>query len=258
MEGRVGPRSARQYITTVSRYHEDAGHVSPTKTRLVASLLKAYEKKVDRTAGVGETRTGLEASVMRRVIGLGLQTERLTVLAACAMVLFGFMFQARSVTVDHVAPEDVEFAEDHGLSVRLVYRKAKPTARPLLLRFPYNPAWEVGSGPNDVLSRWDALRPGGRGFFNLRSQDELGAASLGSSLKVVLSELDIAAPSGYYYASHSARIGAFNELAGLGFSKVWLLHRMDWTSEAMFKVYFDSRIERTLDSEWFFAHLPGA
>lgn len=109
--------------------------------RLVSSLLKAYEKKVDKTVGAGGMQTGLEASVMHWVIGLIMQTERLTFLALCAMLLFGFMFQALSMKVDHVAPGDVEFAEDHGLSVRLGYRKAKPTAYVLLLQFPCNPAW---------------------------------------------------------------------------------------------------------------------
>lgn len=47
LDGRVGPRSAHQYVTTVSRCHEDAGYMPPTKIRLVSTLLSAYEKKVD-------------------------------------------------------------------------------------------------------------------------------------------------------------------------------------------------------------------
>lgn len=35
VEGRVGMRSARQCVTMVSDYHEDAGYNSPTKTCLV-------------------------------------------------------------------------------------------------------------------------------------------------------------------------------------------------------------------------------
>lgn len=51
--------------------------------------------------------------------------------------------------------------------------------------------------------------------------------------------------------------GPFNALIMLGFSKVWLLHRLNWTSKAIFKVYFDSRIERAYDLERVFAHLYG-
>lgn len=164
LEGRVGPRSARQYVTSVSRYHEDAGYMSPTKTRLVTALLKAYEKKVDNTAGVSNHRAGLEAGLLRRVVSLGFQTSKLPTLCACSMLVFELIFQARSVTVDHVAPENVEFSQDKSLSVRLVYRKAKRTARPLLLRYPYSPSWTPGYGPNDLLRRWNELRPGGRGY----------------------------------------------------------------------------------------------
>lgn len=142
----------------------------------------------------------------RRVVVFGLKTVKMTVLAAIAMVLFGFMFQARLVIMELVTPEDVESPEDHRLSVCLLYCKAKPTSHPLLLWFPCNSAWEVGYAPNEVLIQWKAIRPGGSGFFNLRSQDDLSAASLELSLEFVLSELDIIAPSGYYFWTHQISV----------------------------------------------------
>lgn len=41
IEGRVGSASAPQYVSAVSRFHEDAGYPSPTRTRLVARMLKS-------------------------------------------------------------------------------------------------------------------------------------------------------------------------------------------------------------------------
>lgn len=47
--------------------------------------------------------------------------------------------------MDHVGSTDVEFKEDKSVIKSLVYRKAKITARPLLLRYPYAPSWDPGT-----------------------------------------------------------------------------------------------------------------
>lgn len=39
LEGRVGPTLAGQYLSAISRYHENAGYESPTKTALVRDPL---------------------------------------------------------------------------------------------------------------------------------------------------------------------------------------------------------------------------
>lgn len=179
-------------------------------------------------------RAGLDAGVMRKVVELGLRTGPDEVLHACAMILFAFLFQARSVTVDHVAEGDVEFTDYGGMQARLIYRKGKPTSRPVQLRYPPSPRWVDGTGPPLVLRRWWDSRPGGRGLLNLRTGDKLSTASMGSALKVVLHALGVSAPLGYYYGTHSARIGSFNELSALQFAKVWLIHWMDWATEGMF------------------------
>jgi len=72
LKRRVGPRSARQFVTTVSRHHEDAEYVSPTKTQLVANLLK----KVNRTSEAVPARAGINAAVMRRVVQVGWSCKR--------------------------------------------------------------------------------------------------------------------------------------------------------------------------------------
>lgn len=47
LEVRVGPKSARKYVTAMSRYKEDAEYDSSTKSSLIANIITAYEKKVD-------------------------------------------------------------------------------------------------------------------------------------------------------------------------------------------------------------------
>jgi len=138
-----------------------------------------------------------------------------------------------------------------------IYRKAKLSSRPLILAYPPNLVWELGKGPHLLMAKWEAMKPASVGFLNLRAQEHLRAAILGDAVRSVLKRTGISAPEGYYYGLHSARIGDFNELCCLQFSRTWVMHRLDWTSESMFQVFFDSRISRSPDSDWFFAHLLG-
>lgn len=48
VEGPADPRSARQYVSAVSRYHLEHGFRSPTLTRSVTQLLGASESREDR------------------------------------------------------------------------------------------------------------------------------------------------------------------------------------------------------------------
>ena len=139
----------------------------------------------------------------------------------------------------------------------MVYRKAKPTTRPLRLNYPINPVWAPGAGPHDIFLKWRRMRPGGLSFFGITSDEQLGKASLSAALTRVLTVLSVQPPLGCYYGAHRLRIGAFNELSLLQFSKVWLMHRLDWSSEGMLLTYYDSTIVTTPTSEWFFAHMRG-
>lgn len=76
LEDLVWSWSTREYVKTVSRYHEDCGFASPTKTWLVTSHFKDYENNVDRNYGVGNNRVELDAIVMRRVVELGMRTGK--------------------------------------------------------------------------------------------------------------------------------------------------------------------------------------
>ena len=80
-------------------------------------------------------------------------------------------------------------------------------------------------------------------------------ADLGSALQSVLVRLRVSPPSGYYYSSHSMRIGSFSELVVLGYRREFIMRRLDWSSDEMFLVYTDSIIHPSASSRCFFAHL---
>lgn len=257
LEGRVGPASAPQYVSAVSRYHEDFGYPSPAKTRLVARTLRAYKALRDRTSEEKLARAGLAAPEMFKVVQAGIHGS-VEVTGACAAVVFAFVFHCRAVTVAHMRVEDVVIGEDGEVRALLRYRKGKEVARPLRVVYPRGPSWKEGEGVVDLFRKWLSVRPEGPFLFSsvVRSRD--GGVNLGDSVDLALRSAGVTAPTGYYYASHSARIGSFNELVALQFSTVWILHRLDWSSEGNFRTYHDSRIVRSPASDWFFAHLAGA
>lgn len=67
----------------------------------MTSLIKSKEKKVDITSLFGTIRARLDAIFMCRAVELGMRTGKDNVPFSCPMVLLDFVFQARSVPVEH-------------------------------------------------------------------------------------------------------------------------------------------------------------
>ena len=158
----------------------------------------------------------------------------------------------------HVKESDLRFHDgpSGGLTALLTHRKGAKL-RPLYLAYPANPDWGDAAGPPALLHRWRSLRPPSEGFFNVRAGTPLGAADLALGVSRALALVRTTAPDGFYYGSQSPRIGGFNELLNLQYTREWVMTRMDWGSE-MFMVYFDSRIVLISLSGWFFGHLRRA
>lgn len=248
LEGKVASRSAKQYVSAVSQYHIDHGFPSPTLGPMVTALLDAYGKREDRVAAPERTRTGCDAALMRTVLAHGLLATAPEDVGCCAMVIFAYVFQCRAVTVRHMTTDDC-LVTPLEISAVLTHRKGKAFRRPLRLRYTANPDWSRDTSPHCLLQRWLAVRPHGSRLFN---------SSLSHAMSRALTLVGASPPAGFYYGSHSPRIGGFNALTLLQFGPTWIMHRLDWASDAMFSTYFDSRILLTPDSEWFFAHLRSA
>lgn len=257
LENRVGGTSLPQYISAVSRYHILHNLPSPTLTPLVRALVTAYARHDSEEATGHESRIGLSAPLAKMVLEYGLKTSAVDAVCAATMVVFSFLYQVRGVTVEAVRPDNL-FWTDDGLEVLFVRRKGTGTAsrrRPLRLRVPHSAAWDESTSPLSLIRKWVRLRPDRPLLF----QASTGSPSLSAAVDMVVAHVNIQAPDDCYFGSHSARIGGFNELLSLGFSRLWIMQRLDWTSEQMFSVYFDSRISATAASHWFFGHMrPGA
>ncbi len=82
-----------------------------------------------------------------------------------------------------------------------------------------------------------------KGEIELLFGSQRSAPNLDDAVKTLLSHLEIRAPEGCVYSSHSCRIGAYTE--SLLFPQVSfdiLLAQFNWVSVDMPKVYFDHRM----------------
>lgn len=240
IEGKVSPESLPQYLSAVSRYHELHHLPSPTKSPLVSALQKAYRRAFDDASPSSAIRVGCPASVMRRIVTLGFHTSDAYDMACCAITIFAFVFQVRSVSVQHLRRQHVS-VDSTGIRATIYRRKGKSIRRPLLLLYGNNPSWQRAN-PVSLLYRWTA-------------EHYDSHIPLGEALHRALILTGQTAPEGCFYSAHSPRIGGYNELLSLQFPKEWIMRRLDWEAEEMLRVYSDTTITVTEDSRWFFAHL---
>lgn len=254
VDGRVSAASAPQYIAAVSTYHKDHRYPSPTRTRLVRELLQAFVRSADVRGPDVLMRTGCSAELVKAILHHGLRSSVVQEVGSCSVVVFSFIFQLRSVSVRTLAPSEIEVSSE-SIRVTIHRRKGKLRRRPLLLTYPANQKWGDSATPHALLLRWLSLRSPGDTFFNGTSGASLDEVGLRRAVSGAVASVGVKAPPGYYFASHSPRIGGLNELVNLHFPKPWIMHRLDWESEAMFQVYYDGQIRLTAASSWFFAHL---
>jgi hypothetical protein len=221
LEGSVSAASPPQCLSAVSRYHELAGVASPTKTALVRSLVRAYDRALDIDALARPTRVGLPTPVLRRVLSLGIETPIPTMVRAAAMVLFMFLLRCRASTAVGLIE-----VTDARVAAVLLHRKGKRRHDPLVLSYDRNPAVEFALSPLALLRRWFVLRPASDTFFALAEDKDLSALAATHAVTTLQSALTICAPVGCVYSSHSARIGAYNEWLALSIPTPWIMHRV--------------------------------
>lgn len=253
LEGRIASVSLPHYLSAISRFHESQFLPSPTKTPMIRGLVAACARRHDSSRAVPLIRVGCGAGLVRQVVDRGMECATVSDVGHCAAMVFSFVFQCRSDTLAMVQPDDLVLS-DQGVTAWLRKRKGKSLRRTLLVHYPVQPAWSL-SNPVALLVKWATFRSRSAGFFDVASEESAGFTDLSTSLRRSLVLIGASAPAGCYYGSHSCRIGGFNELFLLGFSREWILRRLDWGSELMFRVYMDSSIVVSAHSSWFFAHL---
>lgn len=243
LEGTLSPRSLPQYVSAVSIYHQLYGLDSPTNHVLIPSLIRAYTRRFDENATPVLIRFGCSAELVHLFLRTGLNSTKEVDVASCTAVVLAFLFQVRAVFIRHVCKKDI-VVDDSGITATLFRRKGRSVQRPLIICYPRSPDWEPAHSIA-LVDKWLAMAHSGPAF----------PMPLSDALQRVLLLSGTQPPSGCTYSAHSLRISGYNELLGVQFTEEFLMRRLDWDSEAMLRVYFDSRICFTNHSRWFFAHL---
>lgn len=96
----INGHSLPQYIG----YHVLHSLPSPTLTPLVRALPTAYVYRDSESTAGRDHRIGMSAVIVKQVLEYGLHATNADQVCAAAMVVFAFVFQVRSVTVDAVRP----------------------------------------------------------------------------------------------------------------------------------------------------------
>lgn len=244
LEAKISAESLPQYISAVSRYHVLHSLRSPTQSPLVTALVRAYARRFNDSTPQTPLRIGCPATVVRSIVEYGIRASSTCDLACCSAVVIAFIFQVRAVSMAHLTADHMTI-NDQGLTVSFLRRKGKSLRRPLILRYARSPSWGPDN-PISLITKWLATVSGSEPAFSVSLTDALQRALILTSTQP---------PEGCIYSAHSLRIGGYNELSVLQFSKEFMMRRLDWESEAMLRVYHDSRIIATDHSRWFFAHL---
>lgn len=142
-----------------------------------------------------------------------------------------------------------------GFYVSLAHREPKKVSLVLSLEYLSNPLLAFVTEQYDFISKWRKMRATGVEFFSFLDDNELGTENFGNSLAAMFHGLGFTPPKGYYYASHSLRIGSFIDLVNLQLSRRGLIQWLDWSTEVIFQAYFYGLITMTADSGLFFVYM---
>lgn len=258
--GTVQPSSVRTYLTPVRKRHLAAGFPNPCATDIVGEAIDGFTNAWLDQHGSNPKRVALPASVVWRLAQLAFSApDRLLRLRLTAVVAHFFMCRcAKDVLALKAA--DVRLAADGGLSFQITRSKTdakRPGGERIAHSYPPSTFASVPDLPVLLLRRALAdhalhRRPCDR-LFPASAQDP--GTILSGWLRAGLQLLDVSAPVGTVYASHSCRSGGCTALrtVGMGFGAV-----AQWASmsvETLIKSYNDALPVPTLEAHLFFGRL---
>lgn len=192
--------------------------------------------------------------MMIRIIENGLVSFSVKMIGCCLMASFALVFRYRSISVERLKVHDIVIA-DRMVSATSHRKGERRQSCTLCLFYGELDLENGGEKMVQSMKKWEASWFQSAGFFDLTLAAKVGTASLGSELCMDLDVVGEVVVLGVLYGLHSLRIGIFNELAKLCFTREWLIHLLYWATETLFQIYFDIQIVTSPDSERFYPHL---
>lgn len=202
------------------------------------------------------TRIGKDARLVRRTLSHGLSSTKTSKVGSCYAAIYAFIFRCHNVPVSMTAFGDVIitgicFCPPHPLQ-----GPEEPKAADIgLCHKPRLGPWHQPSQPATVLDGHPPIlrrdvRLEGRASARGRISPHIRVTSAISYCRSSTSRLFLCLTKPAHWWP--------NELVNFLYPKPWIMHRVDWSSDAMFSLYFGSHILLNNYSECFFRHLRRA
>lgn len=112
LDGHVSGRSDPQYVSEISQYDINHNVSTPTIYDSISRIIKAIIKKAGPNGSVCLYRTSFDSDLMLEILDYGFKAKAPAAIAFCAINVFYFIFQLRSVLITSVAPADVSVSEE--------------------------------------------------------------------------------------------------------------------------------------------------
>ena len=249
---KISSTSLPQYLSAVRQMHLMSVGTAVPEYPLVQQVLRGYDRWEEMYFPSSDVRCGISAAVVRQIWKLGMDTESLSMLRNTSACLFAFCLNGlRESSVVSLPVTNVEISSSR-LSVRLTVVKGKQASREQLIDYH---RYSEQPSPIDLWCRWRDMRQTHPRFFGLPGEtDSANIRTLDRALRECLAVLNIEAPPGGKYSSHSLRLGAHTEQVLLGIPHEVRLTRFGWgpKSGEMASLYFDRNIRTSASSLWLF------
>jgi site-specific recombinase XerD len=251
----VSAVSLPQYLAAVKHMQQLLWGTAVPAYHTVPVALRAYARWEEGGQPTADQRIGVPATIAQAIWALGIDPESsVQQVRDTALVTLSYCLGLRESSAVSIRADAITI-DATSLQCRLSIVKGRIASS--VPPVAYSRVSTLAS-PVDLFQKWDCLRPPQPLWFALNADEDVHPRTLTHALQRCLDALQVAAPAGCKYSSHSLRIGAHTEQVLLGWPLEVRLARFGWrcSSHEMASLYFDRTIRSTAASSWFFGAPP--
>jgi len=256
----VHTRSLQPYMSAINQAHVDFVFAVPAVGQLLRLARRGFGEVEGGSSLAPVRRTPLPASVIWRALHLGLETNEPRLVRACACVVFQFLWFCRADTGIQLREAHVGVSE-FGITLNergktISRHVAAPVSRP------FDSDWDPDGLVLALLLRWRHPRgavPADAFFWAFDYEDVASpawsSALVNAWLQEVLAALNVEAPVGCSWSSHSLRSGGASAAFALGVDLLVIMSWGLWASLDSLHLYVDVLVRADEAAGLFFGHL---
>ena len=248
--------SLQPYLSAINTMHSHLGLEPPAVGPLVQAARRGYGN-LRAAAGRPTQRLWLPATAAQRALQAGLETSDLTLKRAHLFVALGFTLFQRESTTTAALRSDIQITDDD-LLFKERFSKGKNSGQMRVIRLPRRHHAGLAALLQDFRSAVEAA--GGcrsKSFFALPGDKAKLTAAVGDAwVRQSLRALNVVAPEGYTYSSHSLRKGAATAAHAIGVPLTKICYYGNWSAKSrVVHDYIDPSAEPTPAAYSFFGWL---